>query len=92
VERLSAEDGAEHVWAELVGEGGKRYNAQLKLSLKDIRLGMRAIPADRLVMGYDLSPMSGMVVEDGRYALSFEFDGKQHEDSVQVRNGKLFAG
>jgi hypothetical protein len=30
VDRLSAQDGTEEVWAELVGEGGKQYNVQLK--------------------------------------------------------------
>ena len=91
VERISTQGGAEHVWAELLGDTGKQYTAQLKLTLKDIRVMERAVPVGRLVTDYELSPMSGMVVEDGNYALSFEVDGKQHKDRVQIRNGKLFA-
>jgi hypothetical protein len=91
VERLSARDGTERVWAELVRDDGKQQNVELSLSTRELRVNERAVPISRAVTGYQLTPMSSMTVEDGNYTLSFEFDGQQHKDRVQVRGGKMFA-
>jgi hypothetical protein len=79
------------VWAELVGEGGKQYNVQLRLRVKELRVDERAMPVGRFVEGFDLSPSSAIVVENGNYSISFEFDGKQYKERATVRGGKLFA-
>jgi hypothetical protein len=91
VDRLSARDGTEHVWAELAHDNGKRQNVQLSLSTRELKVDERAVPISRAVTGYQLTPMSSMTVEDGNYTLNFEFDGQQHKDRVQVRSGKMFA-
>lgn len=91
VERLSAQDGTEKVWAELLGEDGKKYTVQLRLHVRDIRVNERAMPVGRFVDGFDLSPSSAIAVENGNYGISFEFDGKQYKESATVRGGKMFA-
>ncbi len=91
VEQLSTRDGAERIWAELAGDNGKQYDVQLSLSTREPKVDERAVPISRAVTGYQLTPTSSMTVENGNYTLSFEFDGQQHKDRVQVRSGKMFA-
>jgi hypothetical protein len=49
------------------------------------------MPVGRFVEGFDLSPTSAIMIENGNYSISFEFDGKPYEERATVRGGKLFA-
>lgn len=91
IERLTAKDGTEKVWAELVGEDGKEYKVQLRLHVRDVRVNERAMPVGRFIEGFDLWPNSATVVENGNYSISFEFDAQHHKERATVRGGKMFA-
>jgi hypothetical protein len=78
--------------AELADASGKVYNVQLDLTVKEIYVDERATPVSRAIAETSLSHMSGMVVPDGRYTLTFEFLGKGEKHNVRVESGTLLAG
>ena len=64
---------------------------KLKLTIKEMCVDEKALPVARAVAECKLTPMSGMVVEDGDYILRYTFDGEQEEHRVRVENGILLA-
>lgn len=80
----------EQIWAELQGEG-RHYTVKLVLTVKEL-MGGKDVPVDRAVARTELTPMSGMAVEDGHYTLRYDFNGKTTEDQVRVEDGTLLAG
>jgi len=82
----------EHVRAELADASGKVYNVQLDLTVKEMLVDERTMPVRRAVAETALSRMSGMMVPDGKYTLTYTFDGVQEKHSVRVVSGTLLAG
>jgi hypothetical protein len=82
----------EHVLAALADASGRVYNVQLDLTVKEMLVDERTMPVARAVAKTALSRMSGMVVPDGRYTLTYTFDGSQEKRNVQVQSGTLLAG
>ena len=81
----------ERGWGELLRDGKKVYDVELSLTVKELWEGSHQMPTDRALAEIRLTPMSGLVIEDGRYTLRFAFDGKQREDPVRVQSGTLLA-
>ena len=59
--------------------------------IKEMYVDEEVLPAARTVAECELTPMSGMVIEDGDYILRYTFDGQQEEHRVRVENGILLA-
>jgi hypothetical protein len=89
---MSSKTVLEHVWGELADANGKVYNVQLDLTVKEMYVDERTMPVRRAVAETALSRMSGMVVPDGRYTLTYTFDGTQEKHNVRVEGGILLAG
>jgi hypothetical protein len=82
----------EYVMGELVRDGdGKTYHPKLKLTINEFTPDEELAPVKRSLVGHELTPMSGMVIEDGKYRLRYMFDGEQQQHSVHVRGGRLLA-
>jgi len=81
-----------HIRAALTDTSGKVYNVQLDLTVKEMQVDERTMPLARAIAETALSQMSGMVVPDGRYMLTFIFDGEQEKHNVRVQSGTLLAG
>lgn len=82
----------EHIWGELTDATGKTYNLKLDLTVKELEVDELTMPVERALARVGLSPMSGLVVPDGNYTLTYTFDGKPKEDKVRVVSGTLLAG
>lgn len=89
---MSSKTVFEQVRAELTDADGKVFNVQLDLTVKEMYVDERAMPLARAIVDNALSRMSGMVVPDGRYTLTFTFDGKHETHNVRVEGGRLLAG
>ena len=89
---MSSKTVFEHVRAELTDATGKVYYVQLDLTVKVSYVDERMMPVARAIAETALSRMSRMVVPDGRYTLTFAFDGKQEKHNVRVESGMLLAG
>jgi hypothetical protein len=48
-------------------------------------------PVGRTVARHELTPMSGIVIEDDNYTLRYDFDGQTQQHSVRIRGGTLLA-
>jgi len=81
----------EHVWGELTDSTGKTYNMQLDLTVKELEVDEIVMPVGRALARVALSPMSGLVLPDGNYTLTYPFDGKQQKDKVRVVSGTLLS-
>ena len=79
------------VWGTLEG-GGKTYNVKLNLTVKELWADESMTPLDRVVTRAELSPMSGVAVQNGNYTLRYSFNGKQEEHAVRVEDGTLLSG
>jgi hypothetical protein len=81
----------EQVPAELRGEDGKLYRVQLDVTPKAISADEQStlyrIPDTR-----PLSRNSGTDVPEGKYELTFTFDGRPCTDKVRMRDGRLLGG
>jgi hypothetical protein len=83
----------EHVIGELVSKDNpkKKYTPKLKLTIREIMVDEKTEPVRREVYQNELTPMSGMVIEDGEYTLRYMFDGQQQEHAVRVESGTMLA-
>lgn len=81
----------EHVWGELLRDGEKVYTPKLKLTVNEFTPDESLAPVRRWVIGHELTPMTGMAVQNGEYALRYVFDGNQQEHPVRVDGGRLLA-
>ena len=83
----------EHVMGELVSKDNpnKKYAPKLKLTITEMYVDEKAAPIARAVARNELTPMSGMVIEDGSYTLRYAFDGEQQEHAVRVESGTMLA-
>ena len=83
---------SEHISGQLLREGKSIY-VRLKIEVKEYTPDESPVPIKRLLETVALSPMSGIMVEDGDdYILRYTFEGKQTEKSYRVQGGKLYAG
>ena len=88
---MASETKIEYVMGELVRDDGKTYHPKLKLTVKEMYVDEKAEPVARAVARNELTPMSGMVIEDGSYTLRYTFDGEQQEHAVRVESGTMLA-
>jgi hypothetical protein len=79
----------EQVWGELDGEG-RHYTILLNLTIKEL-FGSGPMPEDRALTRVELTPMSGMAVENGRYTLNYTFNGKEEKLAVRAVDGTLLS-
>ena len=70
--------------------GTRTYQVKLVLSVREL-WGMNTSPDDFVIEGEELSPMSGMVVEDGDYVLMYSFDNRDFKFNRRVVGGRLKA-
>jgi hypothetical protein len=82
----------EKVPAELRGEDGKVYSVELEITPKNLYVDPQATPVRRIVDKAKLSPASGSGVPDGKYELTYTFEGKPQKDKVRMRGGQMFGG
>ena len=77
---------------ELVSEdGNQRYTPKLKLTIREMYANESPMPVARAVAENELSPMSGLVIEDGIYKLRYVFDGQQQSHRVRIQGGMMLA-
>jgi hypothetical protein len=88
---MSSSTVSEHARAELKDTSGKGYNVQLDLTVKEMHVNERTMPVHRAIAETSLSRMSGMVVPDGNYTLTYMFDGQLQTDKVRIVGGRLLA-
>jgi len=83
----------EHVMGELVSNDNpkKKYTPKLKLRITEMYVDEKTEPVARAVARNELTPMSGMVIEDGNYTLRYTFDGQQQEHAVRIESGTMLA-
>ena len=82
----------EYVMGELIGEDGQqKYTPKLKLTIKEMYADESPAPVARAVAESEITPMSGMVIEDGIYTLRYTFDGKQQEHRIRIQGGTMLA-
>lgn len=79
----------EQVWGELDGEG-RHYTILLNLTIKEL-FGSGPMPEDRAVARVELTPMSGMAVQNGKYTLRYTFNGKEEKHAVRAEDGTLLS-
>ena len=83
---------SEHISGQLLRQGKSIY-VRLKIEVKEYTPDESPVPIKRLLETVALSPMSGIMVDDGDdYILRYTFEGKQTEKSYRVQGGKLYAG
>jgi hypothetical protein len=87
---MSSKTVVEQVWAELADANGKVYNVKLDLTVRELRVDERTAPVARAIAETALSRVSA-IVPDGRYTLTFTFDGKLEKHNVRVEGGRLLA-
>ncbi len=89
---MATEQVVEHVIGELIRDGDeKTYHPKLKLTVNEFTPDQELAPVKRWLDRHDLTPMSGMVIEDGKYTLRYMFDGQPQQHSVRVQGGTLLA-
>ncbi len=81
----------EYVWGELLRDGKKVCTPKLKLTVNEFTPDESLEPVSRILVSHELTPMTGMTVEDGIYALRYALDGKRQEHTVRVNGGRLMA-
>ena len=82
---------SEQISGELLREGISPVRVLLNVKVKEIQPDESTTPIKRILVSVALSPMSGIVIEDGVYPLRFSFDGQQTETTYRVQGGKLYA-
>jgi len=70
--------------------GNKNYTPPIVLRVLEL-WGVNGTPDDYIVEEEELSVTAGLVVEDGDYALEYEWNGQQVRKQVQVIGGRLRA-
>jgi hypothetical protein len=81
----------ERIWGELQREGHPPINVKLDIRVREFTPDQSTTPEKRILQELSLSPMSGMVIEDGNdYVLRYSFEGKKMEEKKRVQNGKLY--
>lgn len=89
---MASKTKVEYVMGELVSEdGSKKYTPKLKLTIKEMYVDQRPMPIARAVAENELTPMTGMVIEDGIYKLRYVLDGQQQEHRVRIESGTMLA-
>jgi hypothetical protein len=89
---MSSKTKIEYVMAELVKEDGtKKYTPKLKLTVKETYADEKLEPVRRAVADNELTPMSGLVIEDGVYTVRYFFNGQQQEHKVRIQGGVMLA-
>ena len=80
----------EYVMGEL-SNASRKYIVKLKLTVTEKMVNERPAPVARTVARHELTPMSGIVIEDDNYTLRYDFDGQQQQHSVRTQGGTLLA-
>ena len=80
------------VLGQLENEKNTYNGVRLNLTVKELYADELSAPVDRAIARTELSHMSGMVIEDGKYKLRFSFNGAVQQHSVRVADGTLLAG
>jgi hypothetical protein len=89
---MSSKTVTQQIQGDLLRDGKAVYQGvRLSLVVKEIFVDEKATPVNRVIAEMNLSPMSGKVIDDGKYTLRYTFDGWTKEDSVRVRGGHLLA-
>ena len=70
--------------------GAKSYHVKINLAVREL-WGQNTVPDDFVVEGEELSPMLGMVVEDGEYVLRYSLDNRDSKFNRRVVSGRLRA-
>ena len=70
---------------------GKTYNVQLDVTVRVMYANERTMPVARALVETALSPMSGKVVPDGIYTLTYTFDGTEKKEKVKIGGGGMMA-
>ena len=68
--------------------GKETYTPMLTLRVLEL-WGMNTVPDDYVIEAEELSPMSSYSVEDGDYAMEYEWNGQQIKKLVRVIGGRL---
>jgi hypothetical protein len=82
-----------HITATVDGTltGTKTYHVKVKLDAMELWADQFTAPIDFVVQGEELSPMSGMVVENGDYVLRYRFNNRDCESKLRVVDGRFMA-
>jgi hypothetical protein len=64
----------------------------LDITPKDISADEASATLFRIVEKAELSRSSGSGEPDGKYELTYTFDGKPYKDKVRMRGGRLLGG
>ena len=75
------------VWG-VLAVGGQSQNVKLNLTVVEL-MGNSPMPDGYALERTELTPMSGMTVQDGEYVLRFNFNGRTEEHAVRVQDGVL---
>jgi hypothetical protein len=79
-----------NVVATVIGNLTGVRNYQPHLTLRIVELwGTDTVPDDLMILGEELSAMSGLVVEEGDYILEYDFNGKRTRKPVRVVGERL---
>jgi hypothetical protein len=70
--------------------GKKTYHVKVNLDVMEL-WGQYTVPHDLVVRGEELSPMSGMVVEDGDYVLKYSSNNSERQSKLRVVDGRFRA-
>jgi hypothetical protein len=70
--------------------GAKTYFVSLRLTIREL-WGQDTSPDDAAVVREELSPMSGVVVDDGEYVLNYAYGGRDYALNRRVVSGRLLA-
>lgn len=68
--------------------GAHTYNPAINLGILEL-WGTGMSPDDLVVEREELSPMSGIGVEDGPYTMEYEWNGQRIKKQVRVVGGRL---
>lgn len=68
--------------------GTKTYQVKILLTLREL-WGTKSVPKDFVVEEEELSPVAGLTVEDGDYALRYSIDNAVSKVNRRVVDGKL---
>jgi hypothetical protein len=82
----------ERVRGQLTDDKGKSYNVDLILTVQEMHVDEIERPVARALARVELAPRSGGDVPEGRYTLTFPFDGTQQRNNVRLESGTLLTG
>jgi hypothetical protein len=82
----------EFVRGQLTSDKGKPYNVNLILTVQEMHVDEVERHVGRALSRVELAPRSGGDVPEGRYTLTFPFDGTQQRNNVRLESGTLLSG